>query len=263
MAPARACLIVTLALIAEPAIAQRIHGTATYRERMALPPGAVFEAAIEDVSRADAPAAVIATTRMEPPGSPPIEFILAYDATRIVPNGRYVVRARIHLDGKLLFTSQVAAPVITGGSPTSVSIALVRAGAGPTAPAAPGSTTPSAPGSRPLETTYWRAIELAGRPAPAQKPDREAHLVFREGGRVSGSDGCNRFSGGYELEGEGITLGQMLRTHMACVDTPDIERGFRAALEGASRWRIVGDRLELLDATGKRLAAFQARTQAP
>jgi uncharacterized lipoprotein YbaY len=31
-----------------------VTGTATYRERIALPAGAVFEAILEDVSRADA-----------------------------------------------------------------------------------------------------------------------------------------------------------------------------------------------------------------
>jgi len=35
-----------------------ISGTAAYRERMLLPPGAVFEATLENVSRADAPAEV-------------------------------------------------------------------------------------------------------------------------------------------------------------------------------------------------------------
>jgi hypothetical protein len=32
----------------------RYEGTAAYRERMALPPSAAFEATLEDVSRADA-----------------------------------------------------------------------------------------------------------------------------------------------------------------------------------------------------------------
>lgn len=35
--------------------AQTITGTATYRERIALPANAVFEATLEDVSRADVP----------------------------------------------------------------------------------------------------------------------------------------------------------------------------------------------------------------
>jgi META domain/Type III secretion system lipoprotein chaperone (YscW) len=36
-----------------------LTGTATYRERIALPPDAVFEATLEDVSRADTPAEVV------------------------------------------------------------------------------------------------------------------------------------------------------------------------------------------------------------
>ena len=56
MIGARFIITVMFALLAEQAFAQVIEGTATYRERMALPPGAVFEATLEDVSRADAPA---------------------------------------------------------------------------------------------------------------------------------------------------------------------------------------------------------------
>ena len=41
-----------------------LSGTATWRERMALPPDAVFEATLEDVSRADAPSILIASTRI-------------------------------------------------------------------------------------------------------------------------------------------------------------------------------------------------------
>jgi len=259
-----ACVALTavLALIANHAMAQAIQGTATYRERMTLPPGAVLEATIEDVSRADAPASVVASTRVASPGNPPIAFTIAYDQAQILPDHRYVVRVRILLDGKLLFTSDVATPVITRGSPTNVSMTLRRVGAGQTGSAGPGSPTPSTPASNiPLETTYWRAIELAGKPTPAQDANRAAHLVFQAGGRVAGSDGCNRIMGGYEVKADGITFGQMAGTQMACADTADIERGVRAALTGASRWRIVGDRLELFEGTGARLAAFQARSQ--
>jgi putative lipoprotein len=246
----RGALSALFSVIATAAMAQSIQGTATYKERMALPAGAVFEATIEDVSRADAPAVVIARTRVASPGNPPIEFAIAYDRARILADHQYVVRAKILLEDKLLFASDTAAPVITRGSPTSVSLMLRR--------------VPSAPSSaRPLETTYWKAVELAGKPAPQQQPIREAHLVFQAEGRVSGSDGCNRIIGTYELKGEAITLGQMAGTHMACADTTDIEQEFRAALKGASRWKIAGDRLELIDAAGVTLAAFEARAETP
>src|SRR5262249_11487086 len=144
--------------------------------------------------------------------------------------------------------------VITGGSPTKVALVLRRV---PTAPTPP----PAAGPSPPLEGTYWKAIELAGKPTPpAQDAYREAHLQF-QAGRVSGSDGCNLVTGSYQLNGERITFGQMAGTLMACLDSSATEEPFRNALKNASRLTIAGDRLELLDAGGTRLAAFKARRQ--
>jgi hypothetical protein len=68
-----------------------------------------------------------------------------------------------------MITSDTATPVITKGSPTTVSVMLRRVGTGQTSSV-----------NRPLEATHWRAIELAGKPTPAQKRNREAHLVFYE-----------------------------------------------------------------------------------
>jgi heat shock protein HslJ len=125
-----------------------------------------------------------------------------------------------------------------------------------TANAATAQTAPA--GSRPLEGTYWKAVELSGKPTPAQDAKREAHLVFLASGRVSGSDGCNRVAGGYLLKGDAITFSQILGTQMACVNAGDTERPFRDALQSAMRLTRAGDRLELYDAAGKRLAAFRA-----
>jgi heat shock protein HslJ len=113
----------------------------------------------------------------------------------------------------------------------------------------------------PFEGTYWRATELAGKPIAAKASEREPHLVF-EGGRVSGSDGCNRIMGSYERKGEAITFGQMAGTQMACTDPgiEQVERAFNEALKGATRMTVAGERLELLDGSGKRVAAFAART---
>ena len=54
-----------------------VSGTATYRERMALPPDAVLEVKLQDVSLADAPAVELGSVRIENPGSPPFENTLA------------------------------------------------------------------------------------------------------------------------------------------------------------------------------------------
>src|SRR5262245_7848453 len=136
-------------------------------------------------------------------------------------------------------------------------IALVACAAGAQTFQESPTPRPSAGSGLPLEATYWRAIELAGKPTPPQHADREAYLQF-QAGRVSGSDGCNRFSGSYQLHGDRVTFGQMAATLMACVDSSATEEPFRNALKNASRLTIAGDRLELLDAAGTRLAAFTA-----
>src|ERR1700709_2047290 len=71
-----------------------IEGTATYRERMALPPDAVFEATLEDVSRADAPATILGQARIEQPGNPPFHFTIQYDPALVLPTHVYAIRAR-------------------------------------------------------------------------------------------------------------------------------------------------------------------------
>ncbi len=245
---ARAAIAVFLGLIANTAMAQSVTGTATFRERIALPPAAVFEAVLEDVSRADTMAIRVAQTRFAAFGNPPIAFTIVFDPARIDSNRTYVVRVRILLDEKLLFTTDTAIPVITRGNPTRVSILLRSTAAAPI----PVDT-------RPLEGTHWRAIELAGIPIPAQDPRREAFLLFQAGGRVSGSDGCNRLTGTFQLTRGVLTFGQMAGTLMACVDSSgEVERAFREMLKRAASLAIAGDRLELFDATGRRVGAFVA-----
>ena len=111
----------------------------------------------------------------------------------------------------------------------------------------------------PLQGPRWKVIELAGKPVPSQEPKREAHLVFQPGARLAGSDGCNRITGSYEIKGDALTFGQIAGTMMACIDAAaDVERAFREALKNTARWTIKGDRLELMDAKGARVAVLSA-----
>lgn len=118
---------------------------------------------------------------------------------------------------------------------------------------------PTTPGADAIEGRYWRAIELAGKPVPSQDAGREAHLLFQPVGRLSGSDGCNRITGSYDLKGEAIAFGEIAVTRMACAGIGDIDRVFRDALKSASRLTVSGDRMSLFDAAGKRVALFAAR----
>jgi uncharacterized lipoprotein YbaY/heat shock protein HslJ len=116
------------AAVTPAAAAERtVSGTATYRERMALPPMARFEAVILDAARADAPAAVLARTVIDNPGQPPIQFAVTYDDAKLDPRARYVVRATVAVDGALWFTTDTATPLPTGGD-ARVNLLLRRVG---------------------------------------------------------------------------------------------------------------------------------------
>jgi uncharacterized lipoprotein YbaY/heat shock protein HslJ/uncharacterized lipoprotein NlpE involved in copper resistance len=105
-----------------------VSGTATYRERIALPPGAVLEVSLHDVSRADAPAKELGSVRIENLGNPPFEFEIPYPPEAIDDRHSYAVRATIRAGGKLLFTTDTSYPVLTRGACNEVELLLRRAG---------------------------------------------------------------------------------------------------------------------------------------
>lgn len=116
----------------QAAVTSAIDGVAAYRERIALPPGARFEATLEDVSRADAPSVVIGRTVVADPRTP-IRFSIAYDPAAIAPERTYAVRAQVRVNGQLWFTSNRIHQVLTRGAGRSVEIPLQRVrGAGET-----------------------------------------------------------------------------------------------------------------------------------
>jgi len=444
---------------AEPPTAT-VSGTAAYRERIVLPPGAMLEVTLADISLADVPADILATTRLEDIGQPPYTFEISYDPRRIVPSRSYAVRARITLAGRLLFTTDTVHPVITNGHPSAVDMVLKRvAGAAgratvgkpgdlyatlpatftgvlpcadcegieyhldffkdgafflqtrylgrpdgvsadvgryalstdgvtlvlqggreaplylsiedadtlrkldiegrpiesslnydltradgfspiepelslngmftymadaagftecltgrrmpvameggyieleraylaadvePPAPVmarvaariaqrmpmegpgpvptlvvdrflglAAGEECPAPFANAPLRDTYWKLTYAGGQAVLPIEGQPEPHIVLRsEEERIAGSDGCNRLIGGYSVDGDTISFGQMASTMMACPGGMDVAKRLADALGAASGWRTLGRRLELSDAAGRLLARFEAR----
>lgn len=433
-----------------------LQGTATYGERIALPEDAVFEAELQDISRADAPATVLGRSRLEPAGQPPFRFEIGYDDAAHQAGRRYSVRATLTHQGRLLFTTDRIYPVLDGRSaPLQLHLVPVRSrpqpgsmtegigllpasyegelpGAGnpilwhvdllsegryrlrtthvgrpepnrfddigrwsrdesgrivlrggreapvflmpveggaamrkldllgkPTesghndllqrlpkpqlieprlflagmftymadaatitlcvdgqripvameadyktleaayrkATPQPGqpllatlegliTERPSIETGRPPQTTlvverfiavwpsescgntladsplrgtYWKLVRLGGEPVAAAAKQREAHLVFSaDAFRVAGSGGCNRLTGGFELDGDRLRFGRMASTRMSCPDNMDQEKRFLDALVHVERYRIRGSHLELLDAAGTVYARFEA-----
>jgi putative lipoprotein len=237
---------------------RQVKGTATYRERMALPPTAVFEATLEDVSRADAPAEVIGQAHTEHPGNPPISFEITYDPSRIDPSHHYFVRARILVDGKVLFTTDRKYPVLGAGQCNEVKLLLRRAKA--SSPAKGGGIAETQLVHPSVENTDWKLTRLGEESVAAASQEKEPHFILNsENHRVTGSGGCNRLTGSYELKGDQLKFNQMAGTMMACIEGMDTEKAFLDALTQTKTWKISGQQLELFDAGGKLLATFDVR----
>lgn len=226
-----------------------IEGSAAYRERIAMPPGAEFEAVLLDVSRADAPAMEIARVTIPNAPNPPIRFTIPFDAAKIHSRHSYSVRAVIRADGQLLFSSDAAYPVLTRDSGHTVDILLKRAAAAP--------TTDSA-----LVNTPWRILSIAGEPLQALEGKRTPQLTLRsEKGRDSWSAtvGCNQMSGGLDVNSDRIEFKAGMATLMACPPPLDVlEKQLGQSLMASTHWRIQGNRLELLDDAGRQTFLCEA-----
>ena len=108
-----------------------------------------------------------------------------------------------------------------------------------------------------LRDTYWKLVQVADRQVTEAELQQEASLVFHtEGGRVTGSGGCNRLTGTYIADGSSLHFNGMASTRMACTHGTEIETKFLGALEHVRSWKIAGQQLDLLDENGRSLVRF-------
>jgi putative lipoprotein len=209
-----------------------VSGTVGYRERMALPPTAVVQVQLVDVSKQDVASTTIAETSIEAAGKQvPIPFELAYNPAAIDANRTYAVRATIREGTALLFTTTSSHQVITRGNPTRVDLMLQR-------------VTGSAPGAATdLRGTAWVLEDLAG----AGVVDRvQATLEFAQDGTVSGNSSCNQLRGPVTVKANEISFGDLAVTRKACAEAVmQQEQRYLDALRAAKRFEIKGSLLFL------------------
>ena len=105
-----------------------------------------------------------------------------------------------------------------------------------------------------LEGSEWTVDSLAGDPLPDEV---SVTMIFLEHDRVAGSSGCNRFMGGYELTGEGLSFAQIAGTMMACPKPQmQTEQRFLDLLKGVTRFEIRPDGgLLLITSDDERISA--------
>ncbi len=221
------------------AVAGTVQGSATYRERIALPPDATLVVELQDVSLADAPAVTLSAQRYSL-NAVPAAYQLTYDDALVRDGMRYVVRGSIYDGRKLLFTTDTAYPVLTDGAGNQADLVLVQV---------------SNQGQAMLENTKWIATEWGGEAPDTDKPPE---ISFGQDGAFGGSGGCNRFSGKAEISGNAINFpDNMAATLMACPPPYDeIERQFFKALQRVVTFTRAGNELILTDAAGDTVLRF-------
>jgi heat shock protein HslJ len=106
----------------------------------------------------------------------------------------------------------------------------------------------------------WVLDGLNGKPPV---PGALISAEFTADGKVSGTAGCNRYSGSYTVTGSSIQFSTpMASTTMACPQpVMDQETAYFTALAAARSYAVKGDQLTLKDSGGSVLASYKAQAQ--
>ncbi|MCT8161570.1 YbaY family lipoprotein [Pseudoruegeria sp. SHC-113] len=227
------------ALMAGGALAadQTLSGSVAYKDRSALPPGAVLDVALVDISRMDAPAVTLSSRRWAIEGQVPVDYSLTFDDALIDERMSYAVQATIGVEGKTLYRNTTVTPALTRGAGNEVDImvdrvAMEQAGAGGD-----------------LAGSEWVVTDFGG---PILVTEKKPEIAFGEDGRISGFTGCNRLMGSFETDGGSISFGQGGMTMMACPEPyGEMEQKFNEQLALAQSYTLTGDTLVLGDENGR------------
>ena len=160
-----------------------LEGTLFFRERMMLPPEVTVSAQLKGKD-----GAVIGQSIASASGHAELTFCVDYLASDLKEEA--AIEAAVFYGGEPLFASPEDTVVKLDERPA---VLLHHA-------------VPSRSEELSLKDTYWRLKELDGQPAENFADQPEAHLILRDKGQATGSDGCNNFFMNWEGEGENITF---------------------------------------------------------
>ena len=100
----------------------------------------------------------------------------------------------------------------------------------------------------------WRLVNMTVGDSPMPMvPSSTAGLTADfTGDRVAGSGGCNRFKGGFQVADNQLQIGPLASTFKACAEpVMKQERQYLTALQGAQRYELTQDGLEIFYQTGQ------------
>jgi heat shock protein HslJ len=111
-----------------------------------------------------------------------------------------------------------------------------------------------------LEGVRWEVTGYNnGRQAVVSPKTGTRLTLMFQGGKVSGSSGCNRFRGSFTADGSALKIGPLVTSRKAC-EGPVMtqEHEFLRALESATTWAIERGMLDVHRADGERVLTANA-----
>ncbi len=242
--------LVALLVSAMPSLADKLtlSGEVTYRERIALPPGATLSVGLVDLA-APATPRIAAKAALASPGEVPLNFNLNFDDTVLVDGASYGIVAEIAgEDGAVWFRNPE--PYAVDPRAPAGPILIVVTFTGQTE-----ASTPVAPVTPAILDITWIADTIGGNPVA---PNIQSSLSIAADMRAGGRGGCNSWFAQAEL-GEGtLVFSAVAATRMACVSEAATaqETAWFAALAATRTYRLDGDNLVLIDEARSELATL-------
>ncbi len=225
--------------------ADAVIGTLSYPAGAVLPSGATVDAELLDEFSADAPNVIAHREIAAIP--PPKKIVLKVDTATIQGNHPYIFLVAVKSGGQYLFYAPQKYPVLTFGHSSNATVDLAPV-------PQPTANKPYGPA---LEETYWRLSALGGTPVTTGSV-REPYLRLSSfNSTLSGTGGCNRFRGGYEVSGQSVIFKDVGRARMGCPKGTNSDDAFLKALQAARKWQITEDRMDLLDEKSGSVASFR------
>ncbi|MCK8519816.1 META domain-containing protein [Methanoculleus sp. 7T] len=120
------------------------------------------------------------------------------------------------------------------------------------------------PETVPLLGTAWRLTHYStggGNAVSSPIPGTNITLQFDDDGTFSGSAGCNAYSAPYRLNETGLAVERVIATKASCDEPAGVmeqEGAYLALIRAAAGYRIVGDRLAVIDGNGRAILFFTA-----
>ncbi|MEO3428184.1 YbaY family lipoprotein [Pelagibius sp. CAU 1746] len=208
-----------------------VTGALTYRERIALPPGATARITLSDVSIADRAAPLLAEQSIDLSGQQvPIDFTLDLSRSDLDPRGRYAVRGSV-LDarGRLLWTTDTTHLIDPAQSANHLGPLML----------VPTAAAEDAAAADRLRGAEWRVEDIGRR---GIVDFSRVSMTFGGDGRITGLTGCNSYSLTYRISGGRLSIGQGANTLRACLPAlDDQQRRFLRILSQVSRFEFTED----------------------